>query len=131
MAEGGEVAEAADVEGLPAPEERGWTSIADKVVERIAAIATSEVEGATDSRSGLLRRVRGGLPHAEAVVAGGTSRIKVEVAATWPTPLSRVAGEVRDHVSERVATLTGMTVTAVDVTVADVVHVETAHRRVQ
>ncbi|GAB3659747.1 hypothetical protein GCM10027596_17530 [Nocardioides korecus] len=117
--------------GLPAPEDRGRTSIADKVVERIASIATGEVEGATDTRSGLLRAVRGGLPHAEAVVAGGTSRIKVEVAATWPTPLSRLATQVREHVSERVATLTGVTVTAVDVTVADVVHVETAHRRVQ
>ncbi len=116
---------------LPPPEERGRTTVADKVVERIASIATSEIEGATDKRSGVLRAVRAGLPRAEAVVAGGTSRIKVEVAATWPTPLSRVAGQVRDHVAERITTLTGMTVAAVDVTVADVVHVETAHRRVK
>lgn len=112
-------------------EDRGRTTIADKVVERIASIAAGEVEAVTDPRQGWIRVVRGGLPRAEAVVAGDTSRISVEVAATWPTPLSGVAARVRDHVSERVHTLAGVTVTAVDVSIADVVHVETAHRRVQ
>lgn len=114
---------------LPA-EQRGHTTIADKVVERIASIAAGEVEAVTDSRQGWTRVVRGGLPRATAVVAGDTSRISVAVAAIWPAPLSGVAGRVRDHVSDRVSTLVGVTVTAVDVSIADVVRVETARRRV-
>ncbi len=110
--------------------ERGRTTIADRVVTRVASLAAAEVESVIDTRSGWTKLVRKGLPHAEAVVAGGTTRITVQVAATWPTPLSRVAAQVRDHVTERVVQLTGTQVTRVDVTVADVVHVETAARRV-
>ena len=110
--------------------ERGRTSIADRVVTRVASIAAAEIESVIDTRSGWTKLVRKGLPHAEAVVAGGTTRITVQVAATWPTPLSQVAAQVRDHVTERVAHLTGTQVSRVDVTVADVVHVETAARRV-
>ncbi|SEB63921.1 Uncharacterized conserved protein YloU, alkaline shock protein (Asp23) family [Nocardioides exalbidus] len=111
--------------------ERGRTVIADKVVERVASIATSEIEAVIDTRTGWTKLIRKGLPHAEAVVAGGTSKITVEVAATWPTPLDRVAAQVREHVTRQVADLTGVTVTRVDVTVADVVHLEAADARVQ
>jgi len=45
--------------------------------------------------------------------------------------LAEVASRVRDHVTTQVAALTGVTVAAVDVSVADVVHVEAAQRRVQ
>ena len=112
------------------PADRGRTVIADKVVTRVAAIAAAEVEAVIDTRSGWTRLVRKGLPHADAVVAGGTSRIAVEVAATWPTPLADVAARVRDLVTSRVTELTGTAVSRVDVTVADVVHVDTAARRV-
>ncbi|WP_229052043.1 Asp23/Gls24 family envelope stress response protein [Aeromicrobium sp. Leaf350] len=110
--------------------ERGRTTIADKVVSRVASIAAAEMEAVVDTRSGWTKLVRKGLPHADAVVAGGTTRITVEVAATWPTPLSRLAAQVRDHVTSRVVDLTGTQVSRVDVTVADVVHLETAARRV-
>jgi uncharacterized alkaline shock family protein YloU len=119
------------VADLPPPEERGRTVIADKVVERIAAMAAREIENVVDTRSGLSRLARGALPHAEAVVAGGTSRIKVEVAAQWPTPLSEIAGGVRDHVGERVHTLTGVEVVAVDVRVADMAYAGAEKRRVE
>lgn len=115
---------------LAEPAERGRTVVADRVVSRVASIATSEVESVVDTRNGWTKLVRRGLPHAEAVVAGGTSRITVEVAATWPTPLSALSAKVREHVGTRVAELTGVSVTRVDVTVADVVHVESASRRV-
>ncbi|WP_207208657.1 Asp23/Gls24 family envelope stress response protein [Nocardioides oleivorans] len=110
--------------------DRGRTVIADKVVERVASIATSEIEAVIDTRTGWTKLVRKGLPHAEAVVAGGTSRITVEVAATWPTPLAQVAAQVREHVSRQVSDITGVTVTRVDVTVADVVHLEATEARV-
>jgi len=110
--------------------ERGRTTIADRVVTKVAAIAATEVESVVDTRSGWTTIVRRGLPHAEAVVAGGTTRIAVEVAATWPAPLAQVSSDVRDHVTTRVADLTGTRVSRVDVTVADVVHQAAPARRV-
>lgn len=124
------MAEAPQPRGPVPAEDRGRTVIADRVVQRIAAAAAAEIETVVDSRGGLGRLVRGRLPSAEAVVAGTTSRISVEVGATWPTPLPVLAARVRDHVSERVHTLAGVEVTAVDVTVADVVHSAAPSRRV-
>ncbi|WP_165355107.1 Asp23/Gls24 family envelope stress response protein [Nocardioides oleivorans] len=111
--------------------ERGRTVVADKVVERVASIATAEVEAVIDTRTGWTRLVRKGLPHAEAVVAGGTSRITVAVAATWPTPLAQVAAQVRENVTRQVAHITGVTVARVDVTVADVVHLDSPAPRIR
>ncbi len=115
---------------LAPPAERGRTTIHDKVVTKVAAIAAAEVESVVGTGSGWTKIVRKGLPHAEAVVAGGTTRIAVEVAATWPAPLAQVSADVRDHVSTRVADLTGTRVSRVDVTVADVVHQAAPARRV-
>jgi uncharacterized alkaline shock family protein YloU len=115
---------------LPEPADRGRTTIADGVVGRIASIAASEIEAVVDTRSGWTKLVRKGLPHAEAVVAGGTTRITVDVAATWPTPLADLTDRVRAHVTERVDTLVGVEVSRVDVTVADVVHLDEPARRV-
>lgn len=116
---------------LAEPGERGSLRIADKVVERIAAIAAGEIEAVTDHASGWSRVVGRSTPRATAKVAGGRARVVVSVAASWPTPLTAMAVEVRDHVNERVTTLTGVTVTAVDVTVADVIHPEGSTRRVR
>lgn len=109
----------------------GRTTIAPRVVERIAVAAAAEVDATARASGGLTRLVRGRLPRASAVVAGQTSRISVEVAATWPTPLASVAGEVRDHVAERVGTLAGVDVTAVDVTVAEIIQSRDLSPRVQ
>lgn len=109
----------------------GRTTIAPRVVERIAVAAAAEVDATARASGGLTRLVRGRLPRASAVVAGQTSRISVEVAATWPTPLASVAGEVRDHVTERVGTLAGVDVTAVDVTVAEIIASRDLSPRVQ
>lgn len=106
--------------------------IADKAVEHIASYAAREVAAVhpTGARLALPPRTSS-LPHASATVAGGRSRVKVEVAIRWPSAAATAAAEVRDHVQERVATLTGMTVDGVDVVVADVVHAASDARRVQ
>lgn len=106
----------------PEPGDRGRTAIAPKAVERLAVGATREVDAGTSVRRGLTGLLGGRLPRADAVVAGATSRVSVEVAAVWPESLPELALRVREHVRERVATLSGMDVTAVDVTVAEVVH---------
>ncbi len=102
--------------------ERGRTTIADKVVDKVASAASAEVDQVMTAHSRLGRLIGRGLPSAHAVVAGGTCKIKVDVAVPWAAPLPAVAADVREHVAERVQTLTGLSVTRVDVTVADVVH---------
>lgn len=112
--------------------ERGRTRIADKVVDRVAVAATAEVDQVLDATGGWTSRLTGrGLPSADAVVAGRTCKISVDVAVPWTASLPAVAAQVRDHVGTRVADLTGFTVTRVDVTVADVVHAAPATRRVR
>ncbi len=107
---------------LAPPAERGRTTIADKVVDRVAIAATAEVDQVLTAHGGWGRLVGRGLPSAHAVVAGGTCKVTVDVGVPWTAPLPTVAAQVRDHVAERVHTLTGLAVTRVDVTVADVVH---------
>lgn len=106
--------------------------IADKAVERIASAAAGEVAAVhpTGARLGIPPRTTS-LPHATATVAGGRSRVKVEVAIRWPASAATAAAAVRDQVQDRVATLTGMAVDGVDVVVADVVHAASDVRRVQ
>ncbi len=116
---------------LTEPGQRGTTTIADKVVQKIASVAAGEIGAVTDTRSRWASVVRRGLPRATATVAGGSARITVDVAAIWPSPLSAVAAKVRDQVTHQVSSLTGIEVVAVDVTIADVVHLETTRRRVE
>lgn len=124
------MAEGDSTSALAPPEERGSLTIADKVVEKIASIAAREIEQVTDTRAGWTRMYRS-LPKATAKVAGGRARIGVEVAASWPSSLPTVTAQVRDRVNEQITDLTGVTVVAVDVTIADVVHLETNARRVR
>lgn len=116
----GEVAARPDE--LAPPAERGRTIIADRVVDRVAVAATSEVDQVLAPRGGWTRLVGRSLPSAHAVVAGKICKIEVDVAVPWSAPLPRVAAQVRDHVADRVHALTGLAVSRVDVTVADVVH---------
>jgi len=124
------VAEDGPTTGLAQPEERGSLTIADKVVEKVASIAAREIQHVTDTRAGWTQMYRS-LPKASAKIAGGRARIGVEVAASWPSSLPAVTAQVRDRVNNQVTQLTGVTVVAVDVTIADVVHLETNARRVR
>jgi len=124
------VAEGEPTSALVSPGERGSLTIADRVVEKIASIAAREIEQVADTRAGWTRMFRS-LPKATAKVAGGRARIGVEVAASWPSSLPTVSAQVRDRVNEQITNLTGVTVVAVDVTIADVVHLETNARRVR
>lgn len=113
----------------------GRTTIAPRVVERLAVAAAREADSSTRARArdrgGLTGMVRGSLPRASAVVAGQTSRIEVRVAASWPESLASVAARVRDHVGARVTELAGIDVTAVDVVVAEIVTQRDLSPRVQ
>lgn len=111
--------------------DRGRLDIADRVVEKVATIAATEVDGITKVGQGWERILGRRLPKTDATIAGGRVRINVEIAAVWPTPLADLTARVRDNVSARVSELVGLTVDAVDVTASDVVHRNSQERRVQ
>ena len=112
--------------------QRGRLVIADRVVERIAAIAAGEVAGVVKAGSGLDQVLGHRYPKASATLAGNRTRIHVEIAVAWPHPLGQVCAQVQDEVRDRVTKLAGVRVDAVDVTAAKVVHVPGPQlRRVQ
>jgi uncharacterized alkaline shock family protein YloU len=120
---------AADLAGGP-----GSTHVEDTVVEKIAARAVGEV----DHVGGAANRVLGvaiGSDHADrspkvtARVDGSIVTLDVLLSVTYPAPVGRVTREVREHVIERLATLTGLTARQVDITVAALHSAATPKRR--
>lgn len=117
---------------LADPADRGHTTIADGVVERIARLAATDVPGVEPAGSGLSKVVGRQYPKVNADVAGSRARLTVEIAVVWPYPLADVCAQVRDHVTDRLTELTGLSIDTVDVTAATVVQAQTPKaKRVQ
>lgn len=114
----------------PEPGERGRTRVADRVAEKVAARAAAEVDLAT----GVPRQILGvrfgadGLARVDATVDGGCVMVRVALAVRWPASVRQVTQQVRDHVTERLETLTGLRVGAVDIEVCALV-IDPADRR--
>lgn len=102
------------------PGERGRLDIAEQVVEHVATIAAGEVRGVRTVGSSLSSVVGRQYPKAKAQVAGGHARVHLDIAVAWPSPLASTAAVVRDRVRDRLHSLVGVTVDAVDVTIASV-----------
>jgi uncharacterized alkaline shock family protein YloU len=101
----------------------GRTTVDDVVVEKIATRAAGEV----DHVGGAANRVLGvpigadsadRSPKVSARVDGSIVTLDVRLSVTYPAPVGKVTREVREHVTERLATLTGLTARQVDITVA-------------
>ncbi|WP_162248355.1 Asp23/Gls24 family envelope stress response protein [Rhodococcus sp. Leaf278] len=109
--------ETAVAETLNDPGERGSLEIKHKAVERLAVLAARSTESVTDRHPGL--RVLGGrdLPKADVTITGTRVRAQVAVAVTWPSPLAKVAANVRAAVARDLSELGIYTVDRVDVTV--------------
>jgi uncharacterized alkaline shock family protein YloU len=121
-----------DRPALREPSERGHLTIADRVVEQVAVMAARQIDGVAVTGSGLERAVGRNFPRAEAHVAGRRVRVVMQIAVTWPAALPQVSAAVRDSVQERVTTLVGLDVDAVDVSAAKVVQAQPRQtRRVQ
>lgn len=117
---------------LADPAQRGHTTIAGGVVERIARLAATDVPGVEPAGSGLDKVVGRQYPKVNADVAGSRARLAVEIAVVWPYPLADVCAEVRDHIAARLSELTGLSIDTVDVTAAAVVPAQTPNpKRVQ
>ena len=91
------------------PSERGTTTISDRAFTRIAETAASEDEHVT------------GRPHVSASVSGKVAAVRCDLAVRYPSPMPRVASEIREHVRRRMRELTGITVESVDIEVVGLV----------
>jgi uncharacterized alkaline shock family protein YloU len=115
--------DAAPADAAPVDAEtRGATTIADRVVEKIAAQAVAEVDCAT----GATRRVLGvgvgttsqatpARVHAD--VDGHLVMVRVSMSVVWPASVRAVTRQVRSNICERVHTLAGLEVAEVDIDV--------------
>ncbi|MEV0615571.1 hypothetical protein AB0I81_19815 [Nonomuraea sp. NPDC050404] len=98
-----------------APEPRGHTEVADRVITKIACCAAEEVPEVREVH------VRG-RPWARASdgeVNGGQATVRLNVAVAYPAPLHAVAARLREHVIRRVAFQTGVEVSRLDITMTD------------
>ena len=105
-----------------AVEERGTTTIADRVVERIAAQAVAEVDNATGAARSLLGVTLGSTTaetaaRVSARVDGPTATVEVSMTVIYPASVRDVTRQVRRHLTERVRELTGVDVAQVDIDV--------------
>ncbi len=94
--------------------ERGATTIADRVVEKIAAYAASEALPVGVPPDG-------GRPQAVVRVSGVSARVRITLELGYPCDIGAQCAAVRRQVSERVEALAGMTVPEV------AIHVERLH----
>ena len=107
----------------------GTTVITDNVVSKIAGIAAREVPGVyglgggTPRALGAILDAISGTDLAQGVsieLSDSQVVIDLSLVATYPTPLQKVADDVRTAVVTAIETLVGLQVTAVNVTVTDV-----------
>ena len=114
------------------PGERGRTTIADGVVEKIAGLAAREVVGVHALGSGLSRtfgavrdRVPGGGKAAvsrgvKAEVGEVQTALDLEIVVDYGVAIRQVAREVRENVISAVERMTGLEVVEVNIAVSDV-----------
>ncbi|MER5886344.1 Asp23/Gls24 family envelope stress response protein [Streptomyces sp. NPDC001941] len=117
--------------GGGAPAERGRTTIADGVVEKIAGLAARDVVGVHAMGSGLSRtfgavrdRVPGGKPSVtrgvKAEVGEVQTALDLEIVVDYGVSIADVARAVRENVVTAVERMTGLEVVEVNIAVSDV-----------
>ena len=117
----------------PLESERGSTTIQDSVVSTIAGLAAREIEGvdmgggASRAAGGVLERVTGSqvLSRGISVEVGKIeTAIEVTIAIEYGRNILQLAERVRNKITERVESLTGLRVVELNVTVGDIVFPE-------
>ena len=104
--------------------ERGFTSIAPAVVEKIAGRAATEVDGVGVVAPAGLRKLFSSTPapdtpaDADARVGMERASVALSISIRYPAPVRAKSAEVRAIVAERVEQYTGLHVSWVDLTVA-------------
>lgn len=99
---------------IPAAD-RGATTVSDKVVARIAARAAHEAlttqNAAPPAQLGLAA------PQSAVSVGNGAARLALSLDLPYPVDLAEASRELQHYVSDRVAHLTGLSVTEVALTI--------------
>lgn len=108
---------------LTVPGQRGRTAVADRVVAQIATRAVAEVGQTGGTARQLIglplgRQTGEGPARVSARVNGNLAMIEMRLSLAYPAPVRGLTREVRRHVMERVATLTGIEVRHVDIEVS-------------
>ncbi|MEV6675019.1 Asp23/Gls24 family envelope stress response protein [Streptomyces sp. NPDC051162] len=114
-----------------APADRGRTTIADGVVEKIAGLAARDVVGVHAMGSGLARTfgaVRDRVPGGAKSVARGVkaevgevqTALDLEIVVDYGVAIADVARAVRENVITAVERMTGLEVVEVNIAVSDV-----------
>jgi uncharacterized alkaline shock family protein YloU len=125
-------AEAAPPEVRAGRSELGTITISSRVVQKLAARAAVEIPDAGAAAPRVMgRSVTGAralgarqtsltsLPKAQAEVDGSTAALALWISIRWPASIPGVSTAVREHVRDRVRTLTGLDVTEVSISVTD------------
>lgn len=103
-------------------DERGVTTIPPAVVARIAAQAASEVAHVGGAAGGVLglgaRRDFGSRPSAECDLYGTVAALSLDVGIAFPVSIADACAGLREHVRQRVESLTGLQVGRMDVEVS-------------
>lgn len=120
---------ASSVSVEPAEDEHGRTTIAESVVAKIASLAAQEVSGVdslggaiSGALAGVVGRVRGSEHKTAGVgVEVGTKQAAVDLTmkVRYPFPIHEVADAVRQNVTERIESMTGLEVVEVNIAVTD------------
>ena len=103
----------------------GTTTVAPRVVEKLAARAAANVPGAHEVSIGglpsLLAPLHRTTTTADADIQSDTVRLVLHIEVEWPAPLAAVARRARDEVRSTVLELVGLDVGAVEVRVEHLV----------
>lgn len=114
--------------------------MADVVLEKVALRAALDVDGVVRHSGSLAGRVGAMVsrdttagtdyPRARVDSLAGTAHVvDVTVAVPWPSPVTRICGQVRTHVADELDRLTGGRPVRVNVTVAALVPGAVRNRR--
>jgi uncharacterized alkaline shock family protein YloU len=114
----------------------GRTTMADRVVERTAATAITELADVGGAAHRLLGDAAGGAAEersaqVSATVDDTTASLHVRLSIAYPASVARTTHEVRAHLIRRLHELTGLVVTRVDITVTALYLTQPDARRVR
>jgi uncharacterized alkaline shock family protein YloU len=100
---------------------RGTLVVAERVLEKVAAQAATEVSAVSGRSGGFLGigsdSDPAARPKVDATLSADSVDLAVSVGIAYPGSIRRAAAELRDHVTRRVETLTGVDVRRVDIDV--------------
>ncbi|MBY8877240.1 Asp23/Gls24 family envelope stress response protein [Actinacidiphila acidipaludis] len=118
-------------DGLRPPEDRGTTTIADSVVEKMAGIATREVPGVHNLGAGMARTIGGvreRMPGTQPSITRGVhvevgteqAAVDLDVVIDYGYSIADVVSDVRVNVISALERMTGLEVVEVNVAVDDI-----------